>query len=215
MLGESRRVFTISRLTSARLQKFNAVAAEPLYHPSRLADRLRAGPYGDYVLSVGRIESIKRVDLVIRAMRHVDPGVRLLVAGEGTQQEHARRAAEEAGVTDRVTFLGAVTDEMLVELYAGALAVPYVPFEEDYGYVTLESFLARKPVVTAQDSGGPLEFVEHGVNGLVCAPAPEAVAEAINRLAADRSRAASLGDAGFERARSVTWDGVIERLLGS
>lgn len=213
MLGESRRVFTISRLTSARLQKFNAVAAEPLYHPSRLADRLRAGPYGDYVLSVGRIESIKRVDLVIRAMRHVDPGVRLLIAGEGTQQEHARRAAEEAAVTDRVTFLGAVTDDVLVDLYAGALAVPYVPFEEDYGYVTLESFLAHKPVVTAQDSGGPLEFVEHGVNGLVCAPAPEAVAEAINRLAADRSRAASLGDAGFDRARSVTWDGVIERLL--
>jgi glycosyltransferase involved in cell wall biosynthesis len=213
MLGESRRVYTISRLTAARLEKFNAVAAEPLYHPSRLADRLHAGPYGDYVLSVGRIESIKRVDLVIRAMRHVDPGVRLLVAGEGTQQEHARRAAEDAGVTDRVTFLGAVGDDALVDLYAGALAVPYVPFEEDYGYVTLEAFLSGKPVITAHDSGGPLEFVEHGSNGLVCAPAPEPVADAINRLAADRALAASLGDAGYGRARTVTWDGVIERLL--
>jgi glycosyltransferase involved in cell wall biosynthesis len=213
MLGESRRVYTISRLTAARLEKFNAVAAEPLYHPSRLADRLHAGPYGDYVLSVGRIESIKRVDLVIRAMRHVDPGVRLLVAGEGTQQEHARRAAEDAGVTDRVTFLGAVSDDVLVDLYAGALAVPYVPFEEDYGYVTLEAFLSRKPVITAHDSGGPLEFVEHGASGLVCAPAPEPLADAINRLAADRALAASLGDAGYGRARTVTWDGVIERLL--
>lgn len=215
MLAESRRVFTISRLTSTRLEKFNAVAAEPLYHPSRLADRLRAGPYGDYVLSVGRIESIKRVDLAIRAMRHVDPGLRLLVVGEGTQQEHAHRAAEEAGVTDRVTFLGAVTDDVLVELYAGALAVIYVPFEEDYGYVTLESFLARKPVVTAHDSGGPLEFVQHELNGLVCAPAPEALADATNRLAANRTLAASLGDTGFDRARTVTWDGVIERLLES
>jgi glycosyltransferase involved in cell wall biosynthesis len=214
MLAESRRVFTISRLTSARLEKFNSVAAEPLYHPSRLADRLRAGPCGDYVLSVGRIESIKRVDLAIRAMRHVDAGLRLLVVGEGTQQEHARRAAEEAGVTDRVAFLGAVSDDVLVDLYAGALAVVYVPFEEDYGYVTLESFLARKAVVTARDSGGPLEFVEHGLNGLVCDPAPDALAEAINRLAADRSHAASLGDAGYDRARTVTWDGVIEKLLG-
>lgn len=215
MLAESRRVFTISRLTSARLEKFNAVAAEPLYHPSRLADRLHGGPSGDYVLSVGRIESIKRVDLAIRAMRDVDAGLRLVVAGEGTQQERARRAAEEAGVADRVAFLGAVSDEALVDLYAGALAVVYAPFEEDYGYVTLESFLARKAVITARDSGGPLEFVEHGVNGLVCEPAPEALADAINRLAADRSLAASLGDAGYDRARRVTWDGVIERLLGS
>ena len=215
MLAESQRVFTISRLTSARLEKFNAVAAEPLYHPSRLADWLRAGPYGDYVLSVGRIESIKRVDLAIRAMRHADPGLRLLVVGEGTHQEHARRAVEDAGVADRVTFLGAVTDDVLVELYAGALAVVYVPFEEDYGYVTLESFLARKAVITTNDSGGPLEFVDHGVNGLVCEPAPGPVAEAINRLAADRALAASLGDAGYDRARTVTWDGVIERLLAT
>lgn len=214
MLDESRRVFTISRLTSSRLEKFNAVAADPLYHPSRLADRLRAGPYGDYVLSVGRVESIKRVDLAIRAMRDTDVRLRLVVVGEGTQLDSARRLAEEIGLADRVSFLGAVSDEELVDLYAGALAVVYVPFEEDYGYVTLESFLARRPVLTARDSGGPLEFVEDGVNGLVCDPAPEALADAINRLAAHRSLAASLGDAGYDRARTVTWEGVIEKLIG-
>jgi len=85
MLGESRQLFTISRLTSARLEKYNGIAAEPLYHPSRLAPRLHPGPSGGYLLSVGRIESIKRVDLAIRAMRHVDPPLRLIVVGEGTQ----------------------------------------------------------------------------------------------------------------------------------
>jgi glycosyltransferase involved in cell wall biosynthesis len=55
MLGECRRVFTNARNTAARLAKFNALDAEPLYHPPRLAKRLTPGPYGDYVLSVGRI----------------------------------------------------------------------------------------------------------------------------------------------------------------
>jgi glycosyltransferase involved in cell wall biosynthesis len=107
-----------------------------------------------------------------------------------------------------------VGDDDLVSLYAGALAVVYPPYDEDFGYVTLESFLARKPVVTCSDSGGPTEFVVDGRNGFVCAPDAEQIAHAIARLAADRSQAASMGDAGYELARTVTWDGVIDKLVG-
>ena len=95
-----------------------------------------------------------------------------------------------------------------------ALAVIYVPFDEDYGYVTLEAFLSAKPVVTATDSGGTLEFVVDDRNGVVCAPEPEAVGAAVTRLANDRARTARLGRAGLELARTVTWDGVVEKLLG-
>ena len=68
------------------------------------------------------------------------------------------------------------TTTRCIELYAGALAVVFAPFDEDFGYVTLESFLARKPVITAIDAGGPLEFVEDGVNGAVCEPTAAAIA---------------------------------------
>jgi glycosyltransferase involved in cell wall biosynthesis len=214
MLLESKRIYANAQNTARRLEKFVGLPAEPLYHPPRLADRLRCGEFGDYVLSVGRLESIKRVDLAIRAMRHVDPGVRLVIVGEGTQRENVERVVEETGVGDRVQLLGALSDEAIVELYAGALGVVYAPFDEDYGYVTLEAFLSGKPVVTASDSGGVLEFVEDGVNGFVCAPEPGDVGRAINALAASRVRAASLGAAGRERARAITWDGVIETLVG-
>ena len=213
MLSECRALFTIAQTVTSRLKKFNGLDAPPLYHPPRLAPRLQAGAYGDYVLSVGRIESVKRVDLAVRAMADVDPGVRLIVAGDGTQRTNVERAAAEAGVADRVTFLRTVDDGSLIELYAGALAVIFPPYDEDYGYVTLESFLARKPVVTCVDSGGPNEFVVDGTNGLVCEPVPEALAVAINRLAADRGLAASMGDAGYDLARTITWDGVIEKLV--
>ena len=213
MLGECRARFTNARNTAARLAKFNGLHAEPLYHPPNLAPRLTPGPYGDYVLSVGRIESVKRVDLIINAMAPVDRPTRLVIAGDGTQRQNAERAAEAAGVSDRVTFLGSVGDDDLIGLYAGALAVIYPPFDEDFGYVTLEAFLARKPVVTCTDSGGPNEFVADGVNGFVCAPVAGELAEAINQLAADRRRAAALGDAGHAVAAGITWDGVIEKLV--
>lgn len=215
MLGECRRVFANAENTANRVRKYNGVAAEALYHPPRLAGRLAAATveYGDYVLSVGRIESVKRVDLLVSAMARVDKPIRLVIAGEGTQRANVERVAANLGVSDRVDFLGTIDDERLLTLYREALAVLYPPFDEDFGYVTLEGFLARKPVVTASDSGGPNEFVVDGVNGLVCAPAAEAFAEAINSLARDKRRAAAMGGAGFERARSITWDGVIEKLV--
>lgn len=214
MLGECERVFANARNTVTRLGKYNGVHAEPLYHPPRLAGRLRPGPYGDYVLSAGRLESIKRVDLVVSALALVPAPVRLAIVGDGSHRADLERQAETLNLGDRITFLGTVSDEVLLELYANALAVVYAPYDEDYGYVTLEAFLARKPVITATDSGGTLEFVEDGITGLICEPAAETLASAIAGLVADRTRAASLGDAGFERARTVTWEGVIEKLVG-
>lgn len=213
MLAECRAIFANARNTASRLEKFNGLRAEPLYHPSRLSSQLKPGPYGDYVLSVGRIESVKRVDLAVEALARCPDPLRLVVAGDGTQRANVERVAQEAGVADRVSFLGTIGDERLVELYAGALAVVYPPYDEDFGYVTLEAFLSRKPVVTCTDSGGPNEFVVDGVNGFVCPPAPEAVADALSRLAADRRRAAAMGDAGHDVARTISWDGVIEKLV--
>jgi glycosyltransferase involved in cell wall biosynthesis len=215
MLGECRRLYTNARNTANRVAKYNGLQAEPLYHPPRLAHRIVPGAYGDYILSVGRLETVKRVDLGIRAIAALPPGLRLMVAGTGTQDDALRRLAEDLGVADRVVFLGPVDDDALLGLYAGALGVLYAPFDEDFGYVTLEAFLARKPVVTATDSGGTREFVDDGVNGYVCEPTHEAMAAAFSKLAGDVGLARSLGDAGYDRARLVTWDGVVDKLVGA
>ena len=108
-------------------------------------------------------------------------------SGEGTQRQRTEQLAESLGLSDRITFAGAIDESVLVDLYKDALAIVFAPFDEDYGYVTLESFLAHKPVITTTDAGGPLEFVEHETNGLVCQPTDEALAAAVNRLAADKA----------------------------
>jgi glycosyltransferase involved in cell wall biosynthesis len=213
MLGECRRVFANARNTAERARRYNGVTVEPLYHPPRLAARLTGGEAQDYVLSVGRLEAVKRVDLAIRAMATAPRGVSLAIAGTGTMRRALETLAVELDLGDRIRFLGEVSDDEIVELYAGALGVIFPPYDEDYGYVTLEAFLARKPVITTTDAGGPTEFVEDGVNGWVTPPEPEALGEAIGRLAGDRARAAALGEAGHRRARTITWDGVIDRLI--
>jgi glycosyltransferase involved in cell wall biosynthesis len=212
-LGECVARYTISRTVTARLQRYNGLDSTPLYHPPLLAPRLFPGPQGDYVLSVARLERNKRVDLTVRSVAHWPEPLRLVVVGDGSHRAAIEQAAEEAGVSRRVDFLGAVADDDLPALYGNALAIVYVPFDEDYGLVTLEAFLAAKPVVTAHDSGGTLEFVEDGVTGAVAAPDPASIGGAVAILHHARRRAASLGDAGRARALPITWDHVIERLV--
>lgn len=212
-LGECAARYTISHTVTERLRRYNGLDSTPLYHPPLLARHLTPGPYGNYVLSVARLEQNKRVDLTVRSVAHWPEPLTLVVVGEGSHRPFVERAAEEAGVAQRVTFLGAVSDHDLPGLYQNALAVVYVPFDEDYGLVTLEGFLAAKPVITAHDSGGTREFVEDGVTGRVTAPDPRAVGEAVAELHGARHLAAAFGAAGRERAAAITWDHVIERLV--
>ena len=214
-LGECKGLFSISATIARRLERYNGLKAIPLYHPPRLARRLTTGTAGDYVLSLGRLETVKRVDLAIRAMLHAPSSLSLVVAGTGTQAEPLAELAESLGLSTRVRFLGPVTDDQAIDLYAGALAVVFPPFDEDYGYVTLVAFLAHKPVVTTTDAGGPNEFITDGANGYVTAPNPQAIGEALAALDADRRKSARMGDEGYDVARGITWSGVIDRLTGS
>src|SRR4029077_4277663 len=85
MLGECRQIYANARNTAARGEKYNGLRAEALYHPPRLARELAAAApaYQDYVLSVGRIESVKRVDLLVSAMARGGNPIRLGVWGGG------------------------------------------------------------------------------------------------------------------------------------
>jgi glycosyltransferase involved in cell wall biosynthesis len=214
MFAECERIVSNSRNIAKRVEHFNGVSARPLYHPPPLAGRLRGGAYGDYMLVVARLEPLKRIDLVIRAIAHVSSPVRLVIVGDGSLRMELQRETAALNLGHRVAFAGSLWGDPVADLYAGALGVVYAPFDEDYGYVTLEAFLAAKPVVTTTDAGGPLEFVRDGANGLVCEPEATSLAAAIDRLAGDRSLAERLGRAGRHVAETITWDGVIEQLLG-
>jgi glycosyltransferase involved in cell wall biosynthesis len=214
-LREARAVYTISRNVADRLRRGNQVEAEVLYPPPRLDGSYRSGDFGDYVLAVGRLDPLKRFDLLVRAMKHTETAVRCRIAGAGDERQALAELAARLGVAERVELMGWVDDARMVELFAGACGVFFAPYDEDYGYVTVEAFKAGKPVVTTADSGGVLEFVEDGVNGFVCAPdAPREIGARLDRLYGDRRLARALGAAGQARVEAIGWDQVIARLTG-
>ncbi len=211
-LSEAKRVFANSKTVAARLAKYNGIASEPLYHPPPFAGRYRTGPFGDYALTVGRLEGWKRPDLPLRALPHA-PAARLVVVGRGPEEERLKRLSRELGVEERVRWVPEAEKDALLDLYAGARIVVVAPEGEDLGYVPLEAFLSGKPVLTTDDAGGPLEFVTDGETGFVVPPHPETIGAAL-RLAWEKPDVLeTLGRRGLARAAELSWDRTIGRLM--
>jgi len=215
-IREARHVFSVSRNVARRLTKYNDIAAEPLYHPSPFHQHLHFEEYGDFVFLPTRLELNKRPGLLVEAMALTRSRIKCVIAGNGSLWGALSRDIERLGLTGRVTLRDWITDPLeLARLYARCLAVFYGPYDEDYGYVTLEGFGSRKPVLTTGDAGGVLEFVTDGETGFVMDPDPAAIAGRIDELAGSRPLCRRLGEAGHDAVRDISWDHVISRLIGA
>lgn len=212
-LGEAEQIFTLSEVVADRLARYNGLTGTPLYHPPPLADQLHEGSFGDYIFCPTRLAANKRPERLLEAIGACQSSTGGILAGRGPLLDDLVVRADKLDIGDRVQFPGFVSDAELVKLYADALAVLYAPLDEDYGYVTLQAFFAGKPVITAVDSGGVLEWVEDGVNGIVTDGSPRALGAAVDRLAGDPQLAQRMGAAGHDRVRHLAWPPVVERLL--
>ena len=210
-IRESKAIYAHSQNVADRLMRYNGIEAAPLYHPPALAERCKSGPFGNYIFFVGRLDKIKRADLLIKALPHCDKRIRVKIAGKGQELEPLRELAQELKVQNRVDLLGFVPDEDLPDLYANALAVCYPPVDENYE-VTLEAFLSQKPVVSCHDSGGVLEFVRDRQSGYIVDADGEQLGQCFEKLYRNKKMARDFGREGYERVKGIRWDNVIDEL---
>lgn len=207
------RLVAQSLTIQARLRRFGDIPSEVLYPPPP-ERAYRTDGYGDYVFAVSRLHPLKRLDLLVEALAvasNRELGAR--IAGEGEDAGRLRTLVRERGLEGRVEFLGAISDAELVDHYARCRAVFFGPWNEDYGFVTLEAFRSGKAVVTCRDSGGPAELVRDEETGYVCNPEPARVAAALDALAGSRDIAERLGRNALLVSRGHTWDAAIAELL--
>jgi glycosyltransferase involved in cell wall biosynthesis len=211
-IGRARRVFATSSNVAGRLKRSTGIDAQVLPHPPQDLD-YRCDGYGSFVLSVGRLDPLKRLDLLLQAAA-LEPRLEAVVAGDGPDRGRLEALARELGVEGRVRFAGRVSEAELTDLYAQCLAVYYAPVDEDFGMVPIEAYRSGKPVVTATDSGGPLDFVVDGSTGWVVEPEATALAGAFAEMLDGGEAVRRYGEAGEPAAAAITWDGAIGRLLG-
>jgi glycosyltransferase involved in cell wall biosynthesis len=207
------KLYAQSATIARRLERFGGIRADVL-HPPPPPRPYRCDRYGDYIFAVSRLTPLKRLDLVIRALaRSEAAGVRAVIAGDGEARPALEALVRELGLEGRVKLIGEVNSDQLVEHLAACRAVCFPAESEDYGFVTVEAFAARKAVVTCTDSGGPVELVHDGVEGFVVDPTPETLAVALARLSEDEPLASRMGEAGLQAVEGMTWPRALDRLV--
>ena len=152
------------------------------------------------IFTVGRHVYYKGFDVLIRAMRAVDAV--LWIGGRGPLTENLQRAAQEAGVSDRVRFPGFIPDAELIAYYdaCDVFCMPSTERAEQFGLVQLEAMHCGKPVVATRLGTGVEYVTLDDVTGLLVEPGNEqALGQALSRLLGDPQLRVRLGEAGRRR----------------
>ena len=203
------KLFVISATVQRRLETFGGIRSEVL-HPPAPQRAYRVDDYEPYLFAVSRFTPLKRMTLIVEALAQPEAaGIRAVLAGEGESFDEVSRLVRERGLAGRVSLPGRLDEAALVDHLARCRAVVFPPFDEDYGFVTVEAFAAAKAVITCTDSGGPTELVQDGVSGLVSEPTPAALARGVStchRLSRS-CRASGYGREGRGRAPDLASDG--------
>jgi glycosyltransferase involved in cell wall biosynthesis len=164
---------------------------------------LRTGHARPVVLFIGRLVYYKGVDVLLRAMVHVDAD--LVVIGRGPLEASLRECAATLGVARRVTWLPPVDDAELAAWYRACdvFCLPSVARSEAYGLVQLEAHLAGTPVISTDLPTGVPYVNQHELTGLVVPPGDaRALAFALDSLLADDAGRARMGAFARERVMS-------------
>jgi len=219
---EQRLLRQVYRVPNAQVEVIPLGVDPDRFHPGSRADaraRFNIPITDDVVLAVGRIEPLKGLDILIRAAAEVTnrSRLRLLIVGgdEEARPEFDRLAAiaEEVGVRESVTFVGAVPHEELPDYYRAADVVVMPSFAESFGLVAVEAMACGVPVVVSR-VGGLASTVADGRTGyLVPWRCPEPFAEKIELLLRNDPLRDALGAAGVERMRDFSWESVADRLV--
>jgi len=205
-----KKIFTNGNEVAERLIKYNGIESTVL-HPGLLFDHFIEGDFEDYLFIPGRVHRWKRLDLLVKAMDFVSKkSIKLFIAGTGEDEVALKKLGSK---NNNIIFMGKIPEMELIKMYANALAVPFVPYLEDYGYVTLEAYRSGKPVITCSDSGEPAWFVRQSGGGIVCSPEPASIANAIDQLAEDKRKAFLLGSKGRNFVKDIQWPPIAEILL--
>ncbi len=218
MFSECKKIFTISDNVSLRLKHFldqeSEVILPPL--PSMLSYVNR--PPQKFILSVGRLCSPKRPDLLIEAMSFLDTEIKLKLVGVADEPgylDYLKSIIGKHSLESRVELLGAIGDVELRELYADCHSVYYGPYDEDYGYVIYEAAAARKPIVTLADSGFPKLQVDRFKTGIISEPRVDFIAEAFNRLFKDEHVYRAAQAAAKNLTIKDSWEDVAAKLISA
>lgn len=214
--GHPDKILANSQYTAKYLSRVYGIDNVDVVYPGiNREDFFYQEPDENIILNVNQLWPHKRVNLLIEAMQYVE-NAQMYIVGRGPEEENLKNQVKALGLSDRVFFMGGVSNEELAILYARALCVAFAPVREPFGIVAAEAMAAGKPLV-AVNEGGYCEAVTDGENAFLVNAVPHEIADKINYLIAHKDIATQMGKNGIKAVEKFTWqntaDGIMDAIV--
>ncbi|WP_252221713.1 MULTISPECIES: glycosyltransferase [unclassified Clostridium] len=211
-LENTKKFYAISKTVKNRKEYFPVNAEVEVVYPPSALPYFQEGEY-EYLFTVSRLDNAKRIDLIIESMKYVKPNIKLKIAGTGPMEKELKKLASN---DERIEFIGFVNDEELIKFYSNSKGVIFIPYEEDYGLVTIEAMMSKKPVITTYDAGGVTEFVQEGITGFISKSNASDIGKSIEKLANLKlNEVKEMGERAYNKVKDITWSNTVRKVTSS
>ena len=203
LITESKKIFAVSNFVKNKLKNYNKIESQILYPALKDTDKFYHQSYQDYFFLPSYITYTKRQHLIIESLLYTQNPVKLILAGQIDKKylkKYIKPLLKYSKIKQNLKIIDKFIEPEKYSYYANCLGVIFTPINEAFGYVTIESFLSRKPVITTIDSGGPQELVINNYNGIVTTPNPKEIATILDTLYENRKLTENLGKNAYQFA---------------
>ncbi len=194
-----------SKNVAKRIKKYYGLDVQVTYHPVEVEKYKFSEPEG-YYFAPGRLVKEKRIDLIIEAFKEM-PNKKLIISGDGPERENLMKLSKGC---KNIIFVGISDSKKMIDLYSKCIATIYMPINEDYGAVPIESMASGKPCIAANE-GGPRETILHGKTGFLIKPNKEEIKKWVNYLTPEVAK--NMKDDCIERAKEFDIDNFIKKIV--
>jgi len=204
---KTQKIFVISKTSQKRVKRYYKRDSVVIY-PGIDSKKFKVGEYGDYVLSVARLVSTKRVDVLAKSMNYVkNKKAKLYIVGNGNEDGKIKKIAEK---NPNIKLINYVSDKELGELYSNCLVAAYIPLDEDFGFVPIEAGASGKATIGA-DEGGLRETIIDGKTGfLIKKVTPQNIAKKIDYFINNKNLAKNMGRNAKEYVKKFDWKFILK-----
>ncbi len=163
------------------------------------------------ILSVGRLEKVKKIDELIKVFAKMNTKYTLNIAGDGLEKESLEKLAKEHNLEKRVNFLGYQSKEELEKLYLDTSLFVLPSESESFGLVLIEAMSYKVPVIAFSDAKGVTEIIENNKNGVLLEERNyDKLQEKIEELMENESLRNSLGEYARKYIKKYTKESISE-----
>jgi glycosyltransferase involved in cell wall biosynthesis len=204
---------SISQNVGKRVKRYYDRESEVIYPPVETKN-YKCKDYEDFFLVIQRLYLPKRTRIIVEAFKKM-PDKKLIIVGDGPEKKKLENMAARS---KNIQFLPYnIPPNEIIDLYSRCMATIYIPKEEDFGFIPVESMASGKPCIGSNE-GGVKETIIDRKTGFLIKPTVSKLINAVKAM--DVERAESMKKNCIKRAKDFdiktfyrNWDMIIKRSM--